>query len=134
MIPSTNGFLRRDFKNVRQPGLTWQMQADDRCVRGYADGLEAVRQAAHKILMTERYRYIMYSWNYGVELEGLFCQPLTYVCPELKRRITEALLMDDRIRSVNDFTFDFPGRGIVHTAFTIHTIFGDIKAEKEVEV
>ena len=134
MIPSTGGLLQKGFRIARQPGLTWQMQEEGSRVRGYMDGLEAVRQAAHKILMTERYRYLIYSWNYGVELEGLFGQPLTYVCPELKRRITQALLMDDRISSVDDFTYAFPGKGIVHTAFTIHTIYGDLREEKEVNI
>ena len=47
--------------------------------------LVAVKQAVYKIIMTERYQYIMYSWNYGVELLDLFGEPVTYVCPELKR-------------------------------------------------
>ena len=103
-------------------------------VRGYADGLEAVRQAIFKIIMTERYQYIMYSWNYGIELNDLFGEPMTYVCPELKRRITEALLWDDRIQSVDSFEFDFPQKGVVHVAFTAHSIFGDVQAEREVNI
>ena len=57
---------------------------------------------------------------------------MTYVCPELRRRITEALLWDDRIRSVDGFEFDFPQKGVVHVAFVAHTLFGDVQAEREV--
>ena len=110
------------------------MQMDSKMVRGYADGLEAVRQAIFKIIMTERYQYIMYSWNYGIELNDLFGEPMTYVCPELKRRITEALLWDDRIQSVDSFEFDFPQKGVVQVAFTAHSIFGDVQAEREVNI
>ena len=100
--------------------------------RGDDKALEAVKQAIFKIIMTERYQYIMYSWNYGIELLDLFGEPVTYVCPELKRRISEALLCDDRIWSVDNFEFDFPQKGVVHVVFTTHTIFGDVQAEREV--
>ena len=35
------------------------------------DETEAVRQAAIKILNTERYENEIYSWNYGIELKDL---------------------------------------------------------------
>ena len=75
-----------------------------------------------------------YSWDYGIELQDLFGEPVTYVCPELERRISEALLWDDRIEDVDDFRFDFPQKGIVHVSFTAHTIFGDVRAEREVDI
>ena len=134
MIPSTAGFLDRDFEIKKQPSQTYKMDMDNSLVRGYTDGLEAMKQAVYKIIMTESYQYIMYSWNYGIELLSLFGEPVTYVCPELKRRISEALLWDDRVRSVDDFVFEFPGKGVVHVSFTVHTIFGEIKAEREVEI
>ena len=132
MIPSTAGFLNQDFEIEEQPSLTYKMDMDNNVVRGYTDELEAVKQAIYKIIMTERYQYIMYSWNYGIELMDLYGEPITYVCPELKRRISEALLWDDRIQSVDGFEFDFPQKGIVHVTFTAHTLFGDVQAEREV--
>lgn len=132
MIPSTVGFLDKDFEIEEQPSLTYRMQTEEKRIRSHTDGLEAVRQAIYKIIMTERYQYVMYSWNYGIELLDLFGEPVTYVCPELKRRISEALLWDDRIRSVDNFDFDFPQKGVVHVAFTVHTVFGDVQAERGV--
>ena len=132
MIPSTAGFLNQDFEIEEQPSLTYKMDMDNNVVRGYTDELGAVKQAIYKIIMTERYQYIMYSWNYGIELMDLYGEPITYVCPELKRRISEALLWDDRIQSVDSFEFDFPQKGIVPVTFTAHTLFGDVQAEREV--
>ena len=134
MIPSTGEFMLRDFRIETQPTHTYKMLLDRSLVRGYADGLEAMKQAVYKILFTERYGYIIYSGSYGIELRDLFGQPVSYVCPELERRITEALTWDDRIESVTDFEFDFPKKGVVHVAFTVHTVFGDIKAERQVGV
>lgn len=132
MIPSTAGFLAKDFEIRQQPTLTYRMQQDSSLVRGYTDGLEAIRQAVYKIIMTERYQYTMYSWNYGIELLDLFGEPVTYVCPELKRRISEALLCDDRIQGVDNFEYDLSRKGIILVSFTVHTIFGDVRAEREV--
>ena len=130
MITATAYPLPRDFEIREQPSLTYQMEDD--FVRGRRDGLEAVKQAVYKAIMTERYQHIMYSWNYGVELLDLMGEPVTYVCPELKRRITEALLCDERIKGVDQFAFDFPGKGVVHVTFTVHTVFGDIQTGREV--
>lgn len=132
MIPSTVGFLDQDFEIEEQPSLTYKMQGEEGHIRGYADGLEAVKQAIYKAIMTERYQYLLYSWNYGIELADLFGEPVTYVCPELKRRISEALLSDSRIRSVDSFEFDFPQKGVVLATFTAHTVFGDVQAGREV--
>ena len=134
MIPSTVGFLDQDFEVEEPSSMTYRMQKEDHTVRGYTDGREAMKQAIYKIILTERYQYIMYSWNYGIELSDLYGEPVTYVCPELKRRITEALLWDNRIQSVDHFAFDFPRKGVVHVSFTAHTVFGDVQAEREVTV
>lgn len=132
MIPATVGFLNQDFEVEEQPSLTYKMNLDAGQIRGQTDGLEAMKQSIYKRLMTERYQYIMYSWNYGFESLDLYGEPVTYVCPELKRRIPEALICDDRIRNVDNFEFEFPKKGVVLVKFTVHTIFGDVIMEIEV--
>ena len=132
MIPPTTAFLEQNFELEEQPTHTYKMNLESNLIRGYTDDLEAMKQAIYKILLTERYQYIMYSWNYGIELLDLYGEPVSYVCPELERRITEALLWDDRIESVTDFEFDISKKGVVHVSFTAHTIFGDVQAEREV--
>lgn len=57
-----------------------------------------------------------------------------FVCPELERRISEALAVDERITGVTDFEFDLTVKGVVHAYFTVKTIYGDIKAEKGVKI
>ena len=132
MIPSTTGFLEQNFELEEQPTYTYKMNLDTGSIRGYTDKLDAMRQAIFKILQTERYQYIMYSWNYGIETLDLYGEPISYVCPELERRITEALTWDERIESVDNFEFDLPQKGVVPVSFTAHTIFGDVQAERMV--
>lgn len=132
MIPSISAFLKQNFEITEQPTKNYKMILNTNRVCGCVDGQEAMKQVIYKILNTERYQYIIYSWNYGIELQDLFGEPVSYVCPELERRITEALTQDDRIASVDSFTFDTSKRKIIAVSFIVHTIFGDIKAEKEV--
>lgn len=134
MIPSTVGFLKLDFEIEEQPSQTYKMDLDGDSVRGFVDDQEAMKQTIFRILSTERYQYIIYPWYYGIETLDLYGEPVTYVCPELERRITEALLVDTRISSVTDFEHDLSVKGVVHTAFTVHTIYGEIKAEKGVNI
>nr|WP_313785006.1 DUF2634 domain-containing protein [Paenibacillus larvae] len=47
------------------------------------DGLEAIRQAVHKILHTERYEHLIYSPDYGSELTGLIGQAPFMYSPSL---------------------------------------------------
>lgn len=116
------------------PTLTYKMDNEREKIVGREEGLEAVRQAVYKILQTERYEYPIYSGDYGIELKDLYGQPISYVCPELERRITEALLWDSRIESVDNFRFDTSKKGVVAVSFTVGTVFGELGTEKEVIV
>lgn len=134
MIPSTSAFFEQNFEIDEQPTLTYQMNLNRKSIQGYTDKLEAMKQAIFKILSTERYQYIMYSGNYGIELLDLYGEPITYVCPELERRITEALTWDERIESVDDFEFDTSKKGEILVTFIAHTVYGDVAAERTVNV
>lgn len=117
------------------PNKTYRMRIEEDHVRGTITGdIEAVRQAVYKILNTERYKHIIYSWNYGVELQDLFGKPIPYVLPEIPRRIREALIHDDRITEVDSFDLSYTKGGDVLAKFVVHTIYGDIEESKEVKV
>ncbi len=134
MIPGTAVFSIQDLEIEEQPTHTYKMDLERAQVRGFVNDKEAMLQAIYKILLTERFQYVIYSNDYGIETLDLYGQPISYVCPELERRISEALCCDGRIQGVDNFSFDFPERNIVHAAFTVHTIFGDVQAEREVRI
>lgn len=132
MIPSTNNILSYDLEMETEPSVNYKMNIKQDIINGTVNELEAMKQVIYKILNTERYQYIIYSWNYGIELMDLFGMPVIYVIPELERRITEALIQDERIESVDDFEFDSSEKRTVKASFTVHTIFGDVQTEKVV--
>lgn len=100
---------------------------------GYVDDLESIKQAIYLILSTERYQYLIYSWDYGVELIDLIGKPMPYVIAEVPRRITEALTQDDRIKDVVDFEFEAKGNKL-NVTFTVVSNSGNIPTRLGVDV
>ena len=134
MIPSGNTLLTTELEVKTLPSLNYAMNFELNRIVGKVDGLEAMRQVIYKILNTERYQYLIYSWNYGIELADLFGMPVDYCCAEIERRVVEALEADDRIDSVEDFEFEFPKPHVVTVTFTVNTIFGQTEIETEVDI
>lgn len=135
MLPVQEIDLIEDFTIKTQPGETYILNlAEYRIEPGRVDGIDALKQTIYKILMTERYRYPIYSWNYGIELEELIGKPMSYVRPELERRIREALLVDDRIKAIDTFSFLEVEKNSLEVTFVVHSIFGDVEVKKEVNV
>lgn len=135
MIPTTS-ILTEEIVETTSPSRTYKIAitfTDTDRINGYIDDIEAIKQAIYLILNTERYRFIIYSWDYGIELLDLFGKPMSYVTAELPRRVKEALTQDDRIENVTDFTFEKRGKKL-HTTFTVITSLGNIPTDLEVEV
>ena len=134
MIPSVNTILTAELEVVEMPSKQHKMDFEKNRILGTCDGLEAVRQSVFKILNTERYECLIYSWNYGIELKDLYGHSPMYVCPEIERRVKEALSQDDRITSIDEFEFDISRKGVVSVSFTVHTFFGDLNEEMVVNI
>ena len=133
MIPQNGDDLRQDFVFTTLPSRTLKMDHDWKTITGTIDQIQAVEQAVFLILTTERYQRLIFSWDYGVELQNLIGKDPEYCIPEIERRIREALLQDDRITAVENFEFELNKRKVL-TTFTVISIFGNINVEKAVEI
>jgi hypothetical protein len=129
----TNEFLKSEIEITTYPGKTYKMDLVKGRIRGNVDELAAMPQTIYCILNTERNTYLAYSDGYGVELEDLFGMPISYVLPELERRIRDALIWDSRIEEVDGFSFEV-NQSVVHVTFTVHTIYGNLEMEKVVNI
>lgn len=101
-------------------------------VTGWTDTIDAMRQAVEKILQTERFRYEIYSDEYGIELESLIGENFDLVVAEIERILKEALLADERIVSIDDLTCQQSDKTSVLIAFTVASVFGAFTVEQEV--
>lgn len=133
MIPNSNT-LTAPIEDTTYKNKTYNikpMSNAESCLEGYVDGLEAVKQSVNIILNTERYKFLIYSWDYGVELIDLIGKPMPYVMSEIPRRINEALTQDERIERVENFEFE-KVRDKLKVTFTVITNVGDFSAELNV--
>ena len=136
MIPANNNsdLLEQDFEYETQPSRTYKLNKENNTISGgYVDGVEALKQAIYKILNTERFDYLIYSWNYGVEIKNLIGEHTSFAIPELERVITEAIMQDDRIEDVTDFEFII-NKNIVTVKFKVISIEGITDIEKVVSI
>lgn len=133
MIPQVEDDLREDFTIETMPNTTFRMNHEAFTIIGMIDGLQAVEQSVFLILNIERYQWLIFSWNYGVELHSLIGKPIDFVLPESERRIREALMQDDRITDLQNFEFEVTKKK-VHITFRVISIYGEFDAETEVEL
>jgi hypothetical protein len=131
VIPQSNIDVELSLDESIETSRTYRMVGDR--IQGYTDGLDALKQSIYKVLNTERYEYPIYSFNYGVEMENLLGKDPVYVQIELKRRIRECLLRDDRITEVDNFRFEMAGDTIKCT-FDVHSMFGNLMVSREVTI
>jgi hypothetical protein len=113
-------------QEVQQPSLTWRLDFDKGRVAGRIDGLEAVKQAALKVLQTDRFWHDVYSFDYGHELSTLIGGNALYVQSEMSRMISEALLQDDRITGVEGIAVNVVGDSLT-IRFTVVSDFGSFE-------
>jgi phage baseplate assembly protein W len=98
------------------------------------DGQDAIIQAVRKILYTERYAYVIYSSQYGVELDRLVGQEYDFIVSDIKRTLTEALLVDNRIISLENFEMEKTGLDTMEVNFLVNSIEGEINFSTEVKL
>lgn len=132
MIPIVDSDFTEDLEEVIEPDTTFGISSDMTRVDSIINGLEAVKQAVYIMLNIERYQYIIYSFDFGVELQDLIGEPIDYIEAELERRISDCLEQDDRITEVTDFEFEKAGNDKLLVSFSVNTIYGTIEETLEV--
>lgn len=132
IIPKND--IKEDFTIEENANNTYKVNIEKNTIEGICNGIEAIKQTIYCILNTERFEYLIYSWDYGVEIKNLIGEQSTFVIPELERVIKEALIQDDRIEEVVEFTFNQTSKNAITINFKVRTILGDITIEKEVNL
>ena len=125
-IDLTSGVVFQD-----RPSLTWIADPETHRLRARGDNCEAVRQAVEIIVNVERFRWQIYTPNFGVELDGLLGRDPGYAASELQRRLADAFLPDSRLLGISSFSYTF-NSGILTAAVTVDTVFGPVDTTVEV--
>ena len=102
-----------DGLSATMPSLTYGLDRRSGHIRRRIDGADALQQSIYKRLLTEAAVFPIYSEGYGLRFLDLVAQERGVIESELRRRIEETLLRDDRIAAVADFSFVREGEALV---------------------
>lgn len=84
----------------------------------------------YKALKTERFEYLVYSWQYGIELKPFIGKVMGVQerYSELRRVITECLMVNPYIRSIDSFSTTPENRAeLIRVHITLTTVYGEVE-------
>lgn len=93
-----------------------------------AEGLDAIKVWIWLCLKTERFRYPIFSWNYGVELEQYIGETVTdeYLQDDCRAEIEEALTINPLIEGIDNFSAVIQ-KDKLSLSFTVNTALGEVE-------
>ena len=101
----------------------------------YVYGNDALQIHIYKALMTESFRHLAYSQDYGNEMLSLIGQSMNEEIAkmEVKRYIVEALMYDnDYITELKDFEFEVK-ESKMSVRFTVLSVYGEMDIDTELK-
>lgn len=116
------------------PSKTYMLDFESKRILDTTDGFDAVLQAIRKVFLTERYAYQIYSGEYGIELQKYIAKDYDYLVADLGRSISDCLLSDDRIKSVQSFSFSQVASDMLNISFEIATVDGSQMISMEARI
>lgn len=124
LLPSGRGVSA--VKERDMPSRTYRLDLGSGRVRGWVDGREALEQAVTLRLLSWWRSHRIFDDRYGFEGQGLIGRDKGYVRSELKRRLRECLLEDERIYGVENFGFSEGEQGEGYLlSFTLRSRYGE---------
>jgi hypothetical protein len=94
--------------------------------------IDAIAQDIKFALSTERNKYPIMGSNFGVEFLDLIGKDRQYVQAQIKKRINEALSIDDRIIAIGSFNFESKEMDSLSVSFVVETILGKVGMSTEI--
>lgn len=132
MIPSNRNLIVTQI-GQNEVTRTYKVDSYNKRIIGTTDGQPAIEQAILKNFDTERFAYIIYSKNYGIELEKYIGKDYDFIRSDLQRAIEECLLVDARIYSINNLQFTQEGLDYMSITMDIETEQGVLTTTLEVK-
>lgn len=109
-----------------KPTKTYGLDLENGRIGGYVDGIDAVKQAIIKILLTPRFRCLIYDSQYGNELSEVISSHDTsdeFIKTSAEGFIRDALSADSRITDISSFSMEIEGDNC-NISFVANTVYG----------
>lgn len=128
-VPFEDGEID-DFAD--QTYRTYRVDLERKRITGMIDEKKAVVQAIWKILSITRFAHLIYDDQYGCDVFNKINDSdlsADYLESDVPVMVEDALLYDERITGVSDFSFEIIDHDSVHISFTASTIYGELPVE-----
>lgn len=109
------------------PNYEWIIDFDSQDTKDPKSELKTIEQAIRFAIETERYKFPIMGHNYGIVFEDLIGSDYSYIKSEIARRIRDALSVDDRIVTIENFKFTKTSQSDMLVTFDVKTILGNIE-------
>lgn len=121
--------LEEEIKQPKEYGVNFET---GQLTGEIVEGKEAIKVWIWFALQTPRYRYYIYTWDYGSEFEDLIGQGYTeeYIEAEAQRMTEDCLLVNENIQSISEFAVNMENDTLT-VSFVANTIYGDIEFNKQ---
>lgn len=131
----TTSQISNEIVTQEMTNKTYKVDFEKNRIIEKIDDLGALKQAIYFILNTIRYEHIIYSHNYGSELNSAIGLDFDLAKSEIERYVKEAILADDRFLEVQKYTAKKITSDSMLITFDVLTNYGStINVEKEVGV
>lgn len=113
------------------PTKTFALDLDNGRIAGYVDGVEAVKQAAMVMLLSERFDTLIFDPQFGSELDDIIgYEDVTqeFRDAEIRRAIPDALMRDGRILGVDSIEASYSDDN-AHIRVWLNTVYGETDLE-----
>lgn len=127
-IPSKTYKLNINEFNIISSDNEQYIEGQDRII-GFVDNIDAIKQSVYHILNTERYAYLIYEDNYGIELNQFKGQGFEFLEMNIEDVLKEALTYDLRIINVVVNEINEINKDSAEVKFTVQSIYGDLQVE-----
>lgn len=124
-------FEDNELEDGKQVYRTYRMDFQKKRIGGMVDGKEAVMQAIWKILSTVRFAHLIYDDQYGCDFFNKINDGFTsdYLDSDMPVMLEDALLSDERILGIADFSYEAVSYDSIRISFVACTIYGDLQME-----
>lgn len=109
---------------------TWFIDWENKRINRYATEKEELAQTIQRALMTDRFYYNIYTWQYGSELKNLIgSKQIKYIEGAITKDIRDALAFEPRVLNIDDVKVEYKGDNGYLVNVALSTTLGTIRKE-----
>ena len=119
--------MRGEYQMAKE---TWFIDWENRRINRMASEYEELAQTIQRALMTDRFYYDIYTWQYGSELKDLIgTKTIKYIEGAVLKNVKDALAFESRVLSVDNVKVEHTDEHNYLINVTISTTLGVVRKE-----